>query len=87
MNIFWQVRASLREMGLIKEVFTFVDANMNPAKMTLKRKVCHNATIKKNNMKNKNRQKNRWLSTIRALAFNLKRLMVLGVERITLLPT
>lgn len=214
MNIFSQVRASLREMGLIKEVFTFVDASqlvskitnwddrdkaikqgllqfnnktaskvavdkqarfgskgkdtkkywygykehasvdmqsglinkiaatpadvtdakglqhicpqggavygdkgycVNPAKTTLKRKSCHNATIKKNNMSSKNRQKDRWLSSIRspyervfahrnkkvryrglkkvqfqvgirALVFNLKRLMVLGVERIALLP-
>lgn len=212
MDIFSQVRSSLREMGLIKEVFTFVDAShlvsklttwddrdkaikqgllqfnnktagkvaadkqacfgskgpkkywygykehasvdmqsglinkiaatsaevtdaqglqhicpqggavygdkgycVNPAKMTLKRKDCHNATIKKANMKDKNRQKDRWLSSIRspyervfahrnrkvryrglkkvqfqvgirALVFNLKRLMVLGVERIALLP-
>lgn len=88
---------------------------VNPAKITLKRKGCHDATIKKANMKDKNRHKDRWLSSIRspyervfahrnkqvryrglkkvqfqvgirALVFNLKRLMALGVERIALLP-
>lgn len=212
MNIFSHVRASLREMGLIKEIFTFVDASqlvsklttwddrdkaiklglkkfnnktarkvatdkqarfgckgqnkywygykehvsvdmqsglinktaatsaevtdaqglqhvcpedgavygdkgycVSPAKITLKRKGCHDATIKKANMKDKNRHKDRWLSSIRspyervfahrnkrvryrglkkvqfqvgvrALVFNLKRLITLGVERIALLP-
>lgn len=75
-----------------------------------------NATIKRNNMKEKNHKKDRWLSAIRApyervfahrnknvryrglmkvqfqvgiraLVFNLKRLMTLGVERITLCQT
>ena len=88
---------------------------VNPAKITLKRKGCHDATIKKANMKDKNRYKDRWLSSIRspyervfahrnkqvryrglkkvqfqvgirALVFNLKRLMALGIERIALLP-
>lgn len=88
---------------------------VKPAKTTLKRKGCHNATIKKNNMKGKNRDKDRWLSGIRApyervfsnrnkrvryrgihkvqfqvgiraLCFNLKRLMVLEVDKIVLAP-
>ncbi len=37
---------------------------LNPVKITLKRKGCHDATIKKNNMKEKNRDKDRWLSAI-----------------------
>ena len=40
---------------------------LNPVKDTLKRKGCHDATIKKNNMREKNRDKDRWLSAIRAL--------------------
>ena len=85
---------------------------LNPVKTTLKRKGCHDATIKKNNMKEKDRNKDRWLSAIRApyervfahrnkkvryrglvkvqfqvgiraLVFNLKRLMTLGIDRIT----
>lgn len=89
---------------------------LNPVKITLKRKGCHDGTIKKNNMKEKNRDKDRWLSAIRApyervfahrnkkvryrglvkvqfqvgiraLVFNLKRLMTLGVDRITLCHT
>ncbi len=89
---------------------------LNPVKITLKRKGCHDGTIKKNNMKEKNRDKDRWLSAIRApyervfaqrnkkvryrglvkvqfqvgiraLVFNLKRLMTLGIERITLCHT
>jgi len=84
---------------------------VSPARITLKRKGCHNASIKKNNMLGKNKDKDRWISGIRspcervfahrskrvrykglakvqfqvgirALCFNLKRLMVLGVERI-----
>jgi len=39
---------------------------VNPAKITLKRKGCHDATIKKANMKDKNRHKDRWLSSIRS---------------------
>jgi len=39
---------------------------VNPAKQTLKQNGCHNATIKKNNMKNKNKDKDRWLSGIRS---------------------
>ena len=86
---------------------------VNPAQRTLKRNGCHNATIKKLNMKGKNKDKDRWISGIRspyervfahrsrrvrykglakvqfqvgirALCFNLKRLMVLGVERVEL---
>lgn len=89
---------------------------LNPVKITLKRKGCHDGTIKKKNMKEKNRDKDRWLSAIRApyervfahrnkkvryrglvkvqfqvgilaLVFNLKRLMTLGVDRITLCHT
>jgi IS5 family transposase len=89
---------------------------LNPVKTTLKRKGCHDATIKKNNMQEKNRNKDRWLSAIRApyervfahrnkkvryrawvkvqfqvgvraLVFNLKRLMVRGIDRITLCHT
>lgn len=88
---------------------------VNPAKTMLKRKGCHDGTIKKNNMKDKDRNKDRWLSVIRApyervfahrnkkvryrglmktqfqagvraLVFNLNRLMTLGIERITLCP-
>ncbi len=87
--------------------------SLNPVKITLKRKGCHDGTIKKNNMKEKNPDKDRWLSVIRApyervfphrnkkvryrglvkvqfqvgipaLVFNLKRLMILGIEPITL---
>lgn len=88
---------------------------VDPAKTTLKRRGCHNATIKKNNMKGKDRHKDRWLSAmrspyervfahrnqrvryrglekvqfqvgIRALTFNLKRVMALGIPRIDLAP-
>ena len=76
---------------------------------TIKSKGCHDMTIKKNNMKNKNRDKDRWISQLRspyervfsqmerrtryrgeakvqfqvymeAMAFNLKRLIKLGLE-------
>jgi len=85
----------------------------DPAQQVLKRHGCHNGTIKKNNMKGKNKDKDRWLSGIRspyervfahrnkrvrykglakvqfqvgirALCFNLKRLMALEVERVAL---
>ncbi len=88
---------------------------VSPAPSTLKRNGCHDATIKKNNMKVKNRDKDRWISGIRspyervfsgrnkqvrykglkkvqfqvgirALVFNLKRLMVLEVGRVELMP-
>jgi len=88
---------------------------VTPAKDALKRKACHDATIKKNNMKGKNKDKDRWISGIRspyervfahrnkrvryrglekvqfqvgirALTFNLKRLMVLKVEHLELRP-
>ncbi|MCP4066141.1 MAG: transposase, partial [Gammaproteobacteria bacterium] len=39
---------------------------VHPASSTLKRKGCHNATIKKANMKDKNRDKDRWISGIRS---------------------
>lgn len=39
---------------------------LNPVKTVLKRKGCYDATIKRNNMKKKNRKKDRWLSAIRA---------------------
>ena len=89
---------------------------VDPAKTTLKRKGCHDATIKKTTMKGKDRRKDGWLSAmrspyervfahrnkrvryrglekvqfqvgIRALTFNLKRVMALGVQNIDLLPT
>jgi IS5 family transposase len=82
-----------------------------PAQKELKRKGCHSAVIEKNNMIGKNRDKDRWLSKMRApyervfskrskkvryrgqakaqfqvacnaLGHNLKRLVVLGVEKI-----
>ena len=88
---------------------------VDPARTTLKRRGCHNATIKKNNMKGKDRHKDRWLSAmrspyervfahrnkrvryrglekvqfqvgIRALVFNLKRVMALGIQQIERLP-
>ena len=88
---------------------------VRPAQRTLKRKGCHDATIKKNNMKGKDRRKDGWLSAmrspyervfahrnrrvryrslekvqfqvgIRALVFNLKRVMTLGIQEIELLP-
>ena len=84
---------------------------VNPSQSILKRNGCHDATIKKNNMKGKNKDKDRWLSQIRspyerifahrsnrvryrgtvkvqfqvamrALVFNLKRLVVLDVKRL-----
>ena len=86
---------------------------LNPVKATLRQKGGHDATIKKNNMKEKNHHKDRWLSAIRApyervfahrnkkvryrglvkvqfqvgvraLVFNLKRLMTWGINQITL---
>ena len=86
---------------------------VSPAPSTLKYNGCHDATIKKNNMADKDRDKDRWLSKmrspyervfaqrtkkvrykglskvqfqvgIRALVFNLQRLIVLGVERLIL---
>lgn len=88
---------------------------VRPAQRTLQRKGCHNATIKKNNMKGKDHRKDGWLSAmrspyervfahrnkrvryrglekvqfqvgIRALVFNFKRVMALGVVKINLLP-
>jgi len=88
---------------------------IDPAQRILKRKGCHDATIKKNNMKGKDRRKDGWLSAmrspyervfahrnkrvryrglkkvqfqvgIRALTFNLKRVMALGIPKIDLLP-
>ena len=82
---------------------------VNPAKTTLKRKGCHDATIKKANMKGKDAKKDPWLSAmrsphervfshrnrcvryrglkkmqlgIRALTFNLRRVVTLGFENI-----
>lgn len=89
---------------------------IDPAQRTLKRKGCHDATIKKNNMKGKDRRKDGWLSAmrspyervfahrnkrvryrglekvqfqvgVRALVFNLKRVMALGIAKIALLST
>ena len=86
---------------------------VRPAQTTLKRRGCHDATIKKNNMKGKDHRRDRWLSAmrapyervfahrnkrvryrglakvqfqvgIRALVFNLKRVMALNVEKIAL---
>lgn len=88
---------------------------VDPAKTTLKRRGCHNATIKKNNLKGKDRHKDRWFSAmrspdervfaprnkrvrsrglekvpfqvgIRALTFNLKRVIALGMPKIDWLP-
>lgn len=88
---------------------------VRPAQKTLKLNGCYDATIKKNNMKGKDRRKDSWLSAmrspyervfahrnkrvryrgvekvqfqvgIRALVFNLKRVMALGIQRIDLLP-
>ena len=88
---------------------------VRPAQRILKRKGCHDATIKKNNMKGKDRRKDGWLSAmrspyervfahrnksvryrslkkvqfqvgIRALVFNIKRVMALGIEKIDLQP-
>ena len=88
---------------------------VSPAKNTLKCKNCHDATIKKNNMKVKDHRKDGWLAAmrspyervfahrnrrvryrglekvqfqvgIRALTFNLKRAIALGVAKIELLP-
>lgn len=82
-----------------------------PAQNALNRKGCHSAAIKKNNMTGKNRDKDRWLSKMRApyervfskrskqvryrgqakvqfqvacnaIGHNLKRLVVLGVDKI-----
>ena len=188
MAVFQRVRESLKAMGLIREVFTFVDAShlisklttwddrdrsikaglekfnndtaekiavdmqsglinkiaatsaevtdasglthvcpnggavfgdkgycVNPAKSTLKRNGCHDATIKKANMKGKDTEKDRWISKmrspyervfahrnrrvryrglekvqfqvgIRALTFNLKRMIILGFNNINLVP-
>ena len=88
---------------------------VRPAQRILKRRGCHNATIKKNNMKGKDRRKDGWLAAmrspyervfahrnrrvryrsiekvqfqvgIRALVFNLKRVITLGVKTIDLQP-
>ena len=88
---------------------------VNPAKATLKRNGCHDATIKKANMKGKDTEKDRWISKmrspyervfahrnrrvryrglekvqfqvgIRALTFNLKRMITLGFNNIDLVP-
>lgn len=40
--------------------------SIEPATKTITRNGCHNATIKKNNMIGKNRDKDRWLSAIRS---------------------
>ena len=40
---------------------------VRPAQRTLKRKGCHDATIKKNNMRGKNHRKDGWISTTCAL--------------------
>lgn len=86
---------------------------ISPATVTIKSRGCHDMTIKKNNMKVKNRGKDRWLSALRspyervfsvlpkkvrycgiaktqlqafgeAIAFNLKRCLVIGVAKINL---
>ena len=86
---------------------------VNSDKTTLRRKGCHDATIKKANMKGKDTKEDGWLSAMRspyervfahrnrrfdyrglqkvqlgmrALTFNLKRVMMLGFENINLLP-
>ena len=86
-----------------------------PARGVIKSRGCHDATIKKANMKSKNRDRDRWHSGLRspyervfskrgkrtryrgtakvqfqagmaAMAFNLKRLMAMGVPRVHLAP-
>jgi len=88
---------------------------VEPAQETIKRNGRHNATIKKNNMKGKNRQKDGWISAMRspyervfshcnkrvryrglakvqfqvgarALAFNIRRLVSLGISTLNLAP-
>ena len=86
---------------------------INPATKTIQARGCHDMTIKKKNMKGKNKDKDRWISGLRspyervfaampkrvrycgiaktqfqafgeAFAFNLKRCITLGIERIDL---
>lgn len=86
------------------------------SRKTLTRKGCHDFTIKMNHMKEKNRDKDRWLTACRSpdervfskvskrvryqgiaknqfqvlmqsLAYNLKRLVALGIKRIELVPS
>jgi len=88
---------------------------VKPAQTVIKRNGCNNATIKKNNMKGKNRQKDGWISAMRspyervfsqrnkrvryrglakvqfqvgarALVFNLRRLVSLGISTLKLAP-
>lgn len=88
---------------------------LNPAQAEIAKNSCHDMTIKMNNMKNKNKDKDRWLSGCRApyervfskvskrarycgiaknqfqifmqsLAHNLKRLAVLEIEKVELIP-
>ena len=60
---------------------------VDPAKITLKRRGCHDATIKKNNMKGKDRHKDRWLSAMRSpyervFAHRNKRVRDRGLEKV-----
>ncbi len=88
---------------------------INKAQTILKHKGCHDATIKKRNMKAKNKDKDRWHTKLRApyervfskrnkrvryrdqakvqfqvganaLAYNVKRLITLGIDHIVLVP-
>ena len=60
---------------------------VDPAKTTLKRKGCHNATIKKNNMKDKDYRKDGWLSAMRSpyervFAHRNKRVRYRGLKKV-----
>ena len=60
---------------------------VRPAQRTLKRKGCHDATIKKNNMKGKDRRKDGWLSAMRSpyervFAHRNKRVRYRGLEKV-----
>jgi len=52
---------------------------VNPAQSTLKRNGCHNATIKKLNMKGKNKDKDRWISGIRSPPISVSLLIAADV--------
>ena len=60
---------------------------VDPAKTTLKRRGCHDATIKKNNMKGKDYRKDGWLSAMRSpyervFAHRNKRVRYRGLKKV-----
>lgn len=60
---------------------------VNPAQITLKRKGCHNATIKKNNMNGKAHKKDGWISAMRSpyervFAHRNRRVRYRGLEKV-----